>query len=46
MDTFFTYLAQNKKIKIINYLTKEIDSIESLIDLHANCESDKMPYSS
>ena len=46
MDTFFTYLTQNKKIKIINYLNKEIDSLESLIDLQSNFTSDKMPHSS
>ena len=36
MDIFFTYLKQNNQKQVINFLDKEIESLESLIDLHSN----------
>ena len=42
MDNLFTYLKNRKQKQIIKFLDTEIDSLESLIDLHSNLESDKM----
>jgi len=46
MDTFFTYLNYKKNTKIITFLNKEIESLDSLIELHSNLESNKMSHDS
>tara|TARA_B100000427_G_scaffold153531_1_gene127847 strand:- start:848 stop:979 length:132 start_codon:yes stop_codon:yes gene_type:complete len=42
MDKIFTYLQHKQHIQIINFLDKEIESLDSLIDLHSNIASDKV----
>ncbi len=44
MDTFFTYLEYTSRTKIINYLDKEIESLDSLIELQSSLESDKVSF--
>ena len=44
MDKFFTYLEYKHHTKIINYLDKEIKSLDSLIELRSSLESDKVTY--
>ena len=42
MDTVFTYLQHIHHAQIIHFLDQEIESLDSLIDLHSNLESDKV----
>lgn len=42
MDTIFTYLQHIQHTQIINFLDKEIESLDSLIDLHSSIASDKV----
>ena len=42
MDTVFTYLHYTHRARIIHFLDQEIESLESLIDLHSNLDSDKV----
>ena len=42
MDTVFTYLQYTHRAQIIHFLDQEIETFESLIDLHSNLDSDKL----
>ena len=42
MENLSTYLQQIHKTRIITFLDKEIESVESIIDLHSNLSSDNM----
>ena len=44
MDTLFTYLDYKKNAKIIDYLDKEIQSLDDLIALNSNLETNKMSH--
>jgi len=41
MDIFFTYLQHKKHVKFIEFLDKEIESLDSLIDVHSSANFDE-----
>tara|TARA_Y100001968_G_C18948780_1_gene522190 strand:- start:3 stop:143 length:141 start_codon:yes stop_codon:yes gene_type:complete len=44
MDKFFTYLNYKNNIQLLEFLDKEIESLDALIDLSSNFKANKMSH--